>query len=558
MSKYYTDKELNVKLKDTSMYNFLEEKIVDFEDEYALSYFNRKITYRNLLIYVEKCAKALLARGIKENDVITICMPNTPETVILMLAANKIGAVFDLIHPLSSEIEIKNYVNESNSKILFAINVCFDKVKNIKDDLKVQDIVIINASDSMPLLLNIGYNLKEGKKINKNDKFYIFWKDFLLFSNDWKKETYVKKRGSELACILHSGGTTGKPKSIMLSNSDFIAISTQGIITFDQLEIGDTILCILPLFHCFGLMVCVYAPLTFGMMCILVPQFDAKRFDKLLFKYRPNVMAGVPTLFEAMLKNEHMDKVDLSNLKYVISGGDTLNPKKNEEINKFLKAHFANVTIAQGYGMTETSGPVTFGAKGSDKLGSCGAPLPGNEVIIVDPKTKKILNHNEEGEIYCFSHAAMLGYVNSDGNDFEIVKGKKYVKTGDLGHVDEDGVLFYSGRLKRIIISSGYNIYPTHIEEIMKKNEYIKDCCVIGKEHPYKKQIPIIFIVLEEEYKNSYTAKKNIMDYAKKNLSHYMIPKEYYYRDDLPKTMIGKVDFHKLEKELIKNAKKDN
>ena len=554
MSKYYTDKELDIKLQDTSMYDFLEKKVKNFIDEYALDYFNKKVTFKNLLLYVEKCSKALKAKGIKENDVITICMPNTPEAVILMLAANKIGAVFDLIHPLSSEVEIKNYVNESNSKMLFIINVCYEKVKNIKNELNVNDIVIINASDSMPLLLNIGYNLKEGKKVKKSDKFYIFWKDFLQFANDYKKDTYIEKKGADLACILHSGGTTGKPKSIMLSNYDFIAISTQGIITFDRLEVGDNILCILPLFHCFGLMVCVYAPLTFGMTCILVPQFDAKRFDKLLLKYQPTVIAGVPTLFEAMLKNEHMDMVDLSCLKYVISGGDTLNPTKNEIINKFLKDHFADVTIAQGYGMTETSGPVTFGAKGSDKLGSCGSPLPGNEIIIVDPKTKKILPPNKEGEIYCFSHALMIGYINSDGKDFEIINGKKFIKTGDLGYIDDDGVLFYSGRLKRIIISSGYNIYPTHIEDVIKKSKYVKDCCVIGKDHPYKKQIPIIYIVLEDDYKNSYTAKKNIMDYAKKNLSYYMIPKEYYFRDELPKTMIGKIDYHKLENEFKKDV----
>lgn len=555
MNKYYSDEELNLKIENETMYEFLRDKVSFYGDKYAYNYFNKKYTFKQLFEYVEKCARSLKTIGINEGDVVTICMPNTPEALINLLAVNKIGAVFDLVHPLSSEVEIKNYVNNNNSKLLIAINICFDKLKNIKDDLKCDNIVIVNASDSMPLFLNVGYNLTEGRKTDKKQKFYIFWKEFLLNGSMYSKETIVHKDSSECACILHSGGTTGKPKSIMLSNHDFIAIASQGRLAFKNLEVGDTILCILPVFHCFGLIVSMYAPLSFGMTCILIPQFDAKRFDKLLSKYHSTVIAGVPTLFEALLKNTHMDNVDLSNVKHVISGGDTLKTDRNKAVNEFLKNHGTNIEVTQGYGMTETSGPITFGSCGSGKLGSCGAPLPGNEVLIVDKDTKEILKTGEIGEIYGYSKALMMGYLDNDkDNEFEIINDKKYIKTGDLGYLDEDGVLFYSGRIKRIIISSGYNVYPNYIEEVFTKNKYIKECCVVGKPHPYKKEVPIIFIVLNDQYELNYTIKKEIMDYAKKQLAHYMIPKEYIFKESLPKTLVGKIDF----KKVIEDNKKES
>lgn len=553
MNKYYTKEELNIKIPDKSIYEYLAEKAFNYSEGYAYNYFNKKYTYKNLMDYIELCAKSLKSIGIKENDVVTICMPNTPEAIISILAVNKIGAVADLIHPLSSEEEIKNYINRDKSKLLIAINVCFSKIKNIKDDINVKEIVIVNASDSMPLLLNLGYNLTEKRKTVEKGNFYMFWKDFLTLGNKYSGKTFVKRGKDDFACLLHSGGTTGTPKGIMLSNRAFLAISIQGVSAFPKLEYQDTILCILPIFHSFGLIVCIYAPLTYGMTCQLVPQFDAKRFDKLLSKYQPNVMAGVPTLFEALLKNEHMKNVDLSNIKYLISGGDTLNPKRNKVVNEFLQKHGCSVPVTQGYGMTETCGPITFGANGSGKLGSCGVAMPGNDIKIIDPETKKVLKTGETGEIVAYSEALMMGYFEDvKATDEAIMKigGKKYIKTGDLGYLDEDGVLYYSGRIKRIIISSGYNVYPQYVEEVMMSNKYIKECCVIGKPHAYKKEIPILYVVLDPKYELNYTIKKNIMDYAKQHLAHYMIPKDYIYREELPHTLIGKVDYNKLKEEL--------
>ena len=390
----------------------------------------------------------------------------------------------------------------------------------------------------------------------KNNRFYIFWKEFLRLGDYYDGNIDVHKGKDDDAIILHSGGTTGVPKSIVLPNRCFTNISLQAKICFNVLKPGDTLLSILPLFHCFGLVVGLYAPLCIGVTCILVPQFDAKRFDKLLTKYRPNVLTGVPTLYEALLKNEHMNGIDMSQVKMVISGGDSLSVQRNKAVNEFLKSHGSDATITQGYGMTESTGPFCFGSMGSDKLGSVGCPLPGNVVKIVDPETGKEVKVGETGEICLHGESMMKGYLGNPEETEKVIRehedGIKYIHTGDLGYLDEDGVLFYVQRMKRIIISSGYNVYPQYIENVLRDSEYIKDACIVGVPHPYKQEVAKAFIILEDGVEETYTVKKNIMDYAKKNLSHYMLPREYIYKKEFPKTKLLKTDYNALREELLK------
>lgn len=554
---FYKKEDLNIDIPDCSLYEYLINETSGFKNNFAVNYFGRKITYKLFWEYIDKCAKSFKSLGVREGDVVTICMPNTPEAAISFLACNKIGAIANMIHPLSAEEEIKHYITSTKSVILVAFNQCYEKIRNIIKETNVYKVIIASASESMPIILNGLYNVTKGRKEEKpkNNSLYMFWKEFLNYGNYYEGNIEVKRSKEDVAVILHSGGTTGVPKSIVLPNRSFIVITEQAKIGFVKLRPGDTILTILPLFHCFGLEVCLYAPLCLGICCILVPTFDAKRFDKLLTKYHPNVIAGVPTLYEALLKNTHMNNVDLSQVKYVISGGDSLSVQRNKVVNDFLTSHGCEVGITQGYGMTETCGPASFGMLGSDKLGSVGIPLPGNIFKIVDSETYEEKNPGEVGEICISSMANMITYLNNEKetqNTFKLHKdGKNYIHTGDLGYIDEDGVIFYVQRIKRIIISSGYNIYPQHVENVLRDNEYIKDACVVGVPHPYKKEVAKAFIILEDGIEESYTIKKNIMDYAKKNLAHYMIPKEYIFKKEFPKTKLAKTDYKKLQEELI-------
>ena len=553
--KYYKKNERSIEVPNVSLYEHLKERNKDNMDSVAINYFNKKMTYRYFFGEVNLCAKALRSQGIRPGDVVTICMANTPEAVISFYAINKIGAIANMIHPLSAEEEIKSSLIATNSVMLIAINLSYTKIKEIVDETNVYKTIIVSPGDSMPMMLKFGYYITQGRKVEvpKKSESNLFWNDFMTRGRNYTDKVLAKTTKDQPAVILHSGGTSGTPKNIVLTNGNINAVAKQAEIVFYDVNNKDAALAVLPLFHCFGLVVCVHGPMCLGASTILVPQFDAKRFDKILTKYKPTFVPGVPTLFEALLTNKHMDNVDLSFVKYVISGGDSLSVAKNEEVNKFLKSHNCQRNIIQGYGMTETTGPVTFGSMGSDVLGSVGIPLPGNEVRIESIDTREEVPYGEIGEICISGPTVMPGYLDNEKETNDILekdnKGKIWVHTGDLGYMREDGVIFFTSRLKRMLIVSGYNVYPSHIEEVIMEHEAVLNCGVIGIPHPYKVQVPKAYIVLNNGIKVTNKIKNDIKEYCEKNLAKYMLPKEYVFRESLPKTMIGKVDYRELEKE---------
>ena len=551
---YYKKNERYIETPNVSVFEHLYVNNKENKDAIAVNYFNKKMTFKQLFDQINVCAKALKSIGIREGDVVTVCLPNTPEAVISFYAINKIGAISNMLHPLSAEEEIKNSLISTNSVMLISINLSYTKIKNIIEDTKVYKTVIVSAADSMPKLLGFGYNLTQGRKIEvpKKSEFNLFWHDFMNRGRNYVGKVLIKTTKEQPCCILHSGGTTGTPKNIVLTNGNLNSLVEQGRIIFPKITVGDAILVVLPLFHCFGLVVSTHAPLCLGSSVIMVPQFDAKRFDK-LFKYKPTILTGVPTLYEALMNNKHMDKIDMSNIKYVISGGDSLPEHKNEAINKFLKQHGCMSEIIQGYGMTETSGPVVAGVMGSGKPGSIGIPMPSNEIRIINVDTKEDVPYGEIGEILISGPTVMPGYLDNEKETNEILeldkKGKVWVHTGDMGYMTEEGIIYYVQRLKRMLIVSGYNVYPSHIENILLEHPAVLNCGVVGVPHPYKVQVPKAYIVLENGYKVNNQIKKEIKEYCEKNLAHYMIPKEFEFRESLPKTMIGKVNYRELEKE---------
>ncbi|MBQ6538797.1 MAG: AMP-binding protein [Bacilli bacterium] len=553
--KYYGKGKNKIKVPNLSLYEFMNESSLNYINNYAINYFGKRMTYREFFYEIDKCAKALRSHGIRPGDVVSICMANTPEAIISFYAVNKIGAISNMIHPLSAEEEIKDSLNATNSVMLILINVAYDRVKNIIDETNVYKTVIVSAMDSMPSFTGLGYFLLEDRKVKipKNDGEFIQWSEFIKKGENSNAKVLVKTTKNQPAVILHSGGTTGTPKNIVLNNGNINVVIEQVRIGLPDLDETDKMLTILPLFHCFGLVECVHYPLCSGAEIILIPKFDASRFDKLLTKYKPTIVPGVPTLFEALINNKHMKKVDLSFIKYIVSGGDTMNAEKNKLLNDFLAEHNCNTELKQGYGMTETSGGCIFGVLGTAKLGSVGIPLPGNEVKIMDINSDQEMKDGEIGEIYITGPSVMTGYLDNIKETNEILQkdkaGKIWVKTGDLGYLDKDGLLYYVQRLKRMLIVSGYNVYPSHIEEVLNKHEYILSCGVVGIPHPYKVQVPKAYIVLKEDVKASHKVKKEIKEYCKKNLAHYMLPKEFVFKESLPKTKLGKVDYRELEKD---------
>lgn len=558
-TKYYKKEDRKIKIEDISIYQMLAKNNISRDKNIAINYYGTLITYKELFHKINQAANAFRSQGIRRGDIVTICMPNTPEALISFYALNKIGAIANMIHPLSGEQEIKEYLTSTHSVMLIMIDICYEKVKNVIKETDVYKTIVTSASDSMGFLLSFGYQVTQGYKIKKpkRSEEYVYWKDFIRKGLNYRETGETATGKDTPAVILHSGGTTGNPKGIVLSNGNFNALSTQAKIVFSEVGPKDKVLAIMPIFHGFGLGVSINAPLALGCEVILVPQFNAKKFDKLLEKYKPNILFGVPTLFEALINtnNEHLN---LSMVKYVISGGDSLSPALERRINVFLANHKARIQISQGYGMTESLAAVALAFGKANKPGSIGIPFPSNYIKIVKPRTQEEVPYGEDGEICISGPTVMLGYLDNEKETNEMLQihkdGLIWLHTGDMGMMDEDGVVFYRQRIKRMIISSGYNIYPAHVEQVIEDHPAVLKCTVVGIPHPYKIEVPKAYIVLKNGY-SPLGVRKSIREHCKKNLAAYAIPYEFEYRKSLPKTLIGKVDFKKLQEENSEHRK---
>ena len=547
---------------DFSVYDMLENSMKNRENFISYNYFGTKKTYKEFILQIDQCARALKSLGIKARECVSICMPNTPEAIIAFYAINKIGAVANMIHPLSSEDEIKYFLNISKSKYVIAIDIAFNKINHIAKDTKLKKCIVVSAKDSMPILLKIGYQLTKGRKIKlEKSDLILFWNNFIRLSETYDKKIKSDFKGKDVAAILYSGGTTGFPKGIELTNLNFNALAMQSFEACQCLKEKDSVLSIMPVFHGFGLGICIHTVQYFGGTSILIPQFSSKTFDKLLKKYKPNIIAGVPTLYEALLKNKNLDGYNLSFLKCVISGGDSLSINLKKKVDTFLKEHGANIQIREGYGLTECVTGSCLTPMNYYREGSIGVPYPDTYYKIVKPNTEEELPFGEEGEILISGPSVMKGYLEDEKATKQVLRRHKdgliWMYTGDLGYMDKDGFVYFKQRLKRMIVSSGYSIYPQYIENIIDAHPKVLMSCAIGIEHPYKKQVVKAFIVLRNGYTPNDETLKEIKEYCEDKLSRYSWPSEYEFRSELPKTLVGKIAYIKLEEEERgKNEKK--
>lgn len=553
--KYYDGIPKHLDYPNNTIYEFLEDNSKDRMSLIAYNYFGKKGTYKNLLDKIDMVARSFKALGVKEGDTVTICMPNTPEAIACFYALNKIGAVASLIHPMSAENEMKYYLNVSDSKVLVAIDLTWSKIENILDETKVKKVVLASVKETMPIHLNLGYSLTSGRKIvvpKKNDKV-IFWKNFVKLAQNEKQISKTSREGSDAAVILYSGGTSGYPKGIILSNFNFNALALQSIAACQCLKEKDKVLSIMPIFHGFGLGICIHTVLNFGGTAIILPQFSAKTFDKLLKKYEPNVIAGVPTLYEALLNNKNIQKMDLSYLKCVISGGDSLSVGLKKKLDKFLHDHGANIQVREGYGLTECVTGSCLTPMEMYREGSIGIPYPDMYYKIVEPGTTKSVPYGEEGEIVLAGPTVMLGYLKNEEETAKTLRkhkdGLTWLHTGDLGYMDKDGFVYFKQRLKRMIVSSGYNVYPQMIENVIDSYPDVLMSCVVGKPHPYKQEVAKAFVVLKEGVEPTDEIKEKIMEHCKKDLAKYSLPAEIEFKEALPKTLVGKVAYTVLQAE---------
>ena len=551
---HYHHKKLpkNVKYFKGSLYDAVYESTLKYPYNTAIEYENNQITYKQLIKKINKVAKALKALGVNKGDKVTICMPNTPEEVTMFYAINEIGAVANMIHPLSSEKDIEYYLNKSNSKVMLCIDIAYKKVNNIIDNTSLEKVIVTSATKSMERITAFLYWLLKGRKINiKENEKIILWDHFIAKANLYNEDPYEQVASNDPAVILYSGGTTGKPKGVVISNYSFNAQALQSKYTEPEaLEPENAFLTFLPNFHAFGIGICTHTPLYNGMRAILIPQFNAKKFKKYLRKYKFNVLCGVPTLYDAVSKMKFR-KNELSTLKLVVCGGDAMSIDLKKRVNAFLKEYGCKTELKIGYGLTESSGVVSLSPDGIlDESDVIGYPFPNTEFKIIDINTKKETPLEEDGELIISGPNIMLEYLDEPEetkNTLFQMDGKTWLHTGDIACVDKRGLFHYKSRLKRMIITSGYNVYPSHVEEILTNHEAILKCAVIGIKNESKGEIVKAFIVLREGYNNLLT-KSSIQKYMKENLAKFEIPREIRYIDDLPTTLVGKIAYKELEK----------
>lgn len=561
---YYSREERKIKFTTKSIYNYMRDSVGDDLDYIALNYFENRISYNEFFENIDICARALRSYGVKEKDIVTICLPNMPEAIYAFYACNKIGAIADMVHPLSSEEQLKSYLKESKSRFLFLVDFNYAKYKDVIAETLVYKTILVSPKSSMPLTLSLGYTITRSitlKRPKLSDTDFMRWKDFMIKGSTYTKKFNVDVKKDDVALILHSGGTTGTPKGIMITNYSFNAIAQQSSINVIDVRPKDKIVTILPIFHGFGLGICVHTPLCLKVETILMPEYNENRFYK-IWKYdKPEVILGVPTLWEGMMSNKKFDKVNMSQLKYIVSGGDYLSVAAETKINEFLHKHGAHVDICKGYGMTESVAATAYTFPGTNEPGSIGIPMVGNTYKIWDPDTNKEKEIGEEGEIIVNGPTLMKGYLNNPKETKQVLKkhnGKLWLHTGDIGYISANGVVYYTQRLKRMIVVSGFNVYPSMIEEVLESHEAIKKACVIGIPHPYKIHVPKAFIVLNEGFKFNNSLEKELKALCKKKLAVFSVPKEFETRDFLPKTLYNKIDYKKLENDEVKYAIRNN
>ena len=556
--KFYGNMPAHLNYPQKTIYQIVRTTAREHPNLVAYEFMNKETTYTQFMARIDRTARALVALGIQKGDRVTICMPNSPQALDTFYAINRIGAVSNMIHPLSAPSEIAFYLNFSHSKAILTLDQFYGKLVEIEDQLKQPVIrIIAQIKDELPAPLNLLYPMtKAARKIPKlpKDGSYILWRDFLRGGEKVKALPEDDMNYLEGASILYSGGTTGTTKGILLSSANFNATALQTIAASGcENIINKKMLSVMPVFHGFGLGIGIHTALVGGARCILVPQFNVKTYAKLLLKKKPNFIPGVPTLFEALLRTDMLEGADLSFLDGMFSGGDSLSVELKRKVDDFLKAHNAKIQIREGYGTTECVTASCLTPKDYARSGSIGVPFPDTYYKIVKPGTEEEVEPNIEGEICISGPSVMMCYIDNPEETAQTLRrhadGRIWCHTGDLGTMDADGFIYFRQRIKRMIITSGYNVYPSQLENIIDGHEKVLLSCVVGVKDKYKMQKVKAYVVLRPGVEPTEEVRQELFAHCRKHIAKYAMPYEIEFREDLPKTLVGKVAYRVLEEE---------
>ena len=548
--KFYGNIPHNLHYPEGSLYDLLKKSIETHPHAVAYDFLDKTATYTELGQQIDEFACKFHRAGFRAGDTMSIIMPTSPQGIVAFYAVNKLGGVAAFIHPLSTEEELKHYLSLSGSRFALTLDIFYEKVAAVKNEVPLEKLFVTKISTYMPPVKKLAYGIITlPKKKVKPDPDWAFWLE--KEEEKCQKPPESVSAGSDaLSVILFSGGTTGVPKGVMLTNKNIVSEGMM-VAAWGRLDETDTLLAILPIFHGFGLSVCVNAALMAGAKTVLIPKFTVKDVAKLVRKKKPTFLIGVPTLFKALLDEKIFRNADLSFLKMAFSGADTLPRTLKEEFDETVRKNGGKSVLLEGYGLTEAVTAIMAQPAGEYREGSIGLPFPDMDVKIVDPETYSEKPHGEIGEIVVNGPAVMKGYLNNPEETAATLKvhddGKIWLHTGDLGYRDADGFFYFKQRLKRMIKSSGMNVYPSEVENVICQHEEVKFACVIGVEDAHQMTRIKAFVELNHPEKASPEKEKEIIAFVRKRLIKWSCPREIEFVEKLPLTKIGKVDFRKLE-----------
>lgn len=549
---------------EETMYGLVAKTARRYPDYTALSFMGQRISYARMMELVDQAAAGLLAIGFAKGSVATICLPNTPHAVVFIYAVNRLGGICNMVHPLTPAEEMAHYIRTTHSDYLIVLDAMLPKHKEMLAQSRIRKTIVCSITDYLSRVMSFGFYLTKGRKIPsvKTVDRYVLWKDFL------KPATGLPAPENDArtcAVYLHSGGTTGSPKTIMLSSFNFNALASQGAQIIGLTEDPDydpkglSMVTILPLFHGFGLCMGMHTMLVIGLTAILVPQFSPDVLASIIVKEKPNYMAAVPTLYEGILKNPKLRHADLSCIKAVFCGGDSLPKDLRHRFDAFLKSHGSSCTLREGYGLTETVTVCAVNPQLDARDDTVGLPLSDVLMKVVSPGTMEEVPTGTDGEFCITAPTVMMGYLHDEEATRQTIRrhpdGLDWVHTGDFGYMDEDGYFHFKQRIKRILKVSGVPVFPSQIEDSISQVPGVRMACVIGVPHPYKMQVAKAFVVKDDPTESDEALRSRILAHCERTMLQYAIPREIEFRDDLPRTKVGKIDFVALER--IEQGKRD-
>ncbi len=550
---YPKDIPTSIEYTEKPLYYFLQETAKQYPNLKALHFMGKELTFQEVYLQAKKVANYFQKLGIQKGDRVAIMLPNTPQAVIAYYGALMTGAIVVQTNPLYTERELEYQMKDSGSKLIVCLDILYKRVMNVKPQTDLEHVVVTGIKDYLPFPKNLLYPIVQKKEYGKFEKAQHggnvhLWVNMLKESNDHVKEVEVDPK-EDLALLQYTGGTTGFPKGVMLTHYNLVANTQMSEAWMYKIEKGKEItLGILPFFHVYGMTAVMNLCIMTASKIVLIPKFDVDEVLKAIQNQKPTLFPGAPTIYVGLLNHPRIKEYDLSSIEACISGSAPLPVEVQEQFEKVTGGK-----LVEGYGLSESS-PVTHANLLWDKRvnGSIGLPWPDTDAKIVNEEMEEVAP-GEIGELAVKGPQVMKGYWNRPEETEKVLKDG-WLLTGDMGYMDEEGFFYIVDRKKDMIIAGGYNIYPREIEEVLYEHEAVQEAVVAGIPDPYRGETVKAYVVLKE---GSNITEEELNEFCRKNLAAYKVPRIYEFRDELPKTAVGKILRRKLVDEEKEKLQKE-